>query len=129
MRVADLGLGWKASGEAKEPFLLPTEEMLSTIWSRGCRGYELRVQTKNKGVILLDGFAVEDYAQLKQEMQRNFLLNLEHREHSLRGWNWGKSDFARNELVFQVNNNPAFGLPYADTSGSSRFLNLMILTS
>ena len=119
MRVADLGLGWKASGEAKEPFLLPTEEMLSTIWSRGCRGYELRVQTKNKGVILLDGFAVEDYAQLKQEMQRNFLLNLEHREHSLRGWNWGKSDFARNELVFQVNNKPAFELPYADISNAN----------
>ncbi|EDK36631.2 hypothetical protein PGUG_00729 [Meyerozyma guilliermondii ATCC 6260] len=119
MRVADSGLGWKASGEAKEPFLLPTEEMLSTIWSRGCRGYELRVQTKNKGVISLDGFAVEDYAQLKQEMQRNFSLNLEHREHSLRGWNWGKSDFARNELVFQVNNKPAFELPYADISNAN----------
>lgn len=119
MRVADLGLGWKATGEGKEPFLLPTEEMLATMWSRGCRGYELRVQTKNKGVVLLDGFAVEDYSQLKQEMQRNFLLVLEHREHSLRGWNWGKTDLARNELVFLVNNKPAFELPYSDISNAN----------
>ncbi|KAG2733033.1 hypothetical protein G9P44_004023 [Scheffersomyces stipitis] len=123
MRIADSGLGWKASSAGSngnaDPFLLPSEEILTAQWSRSSRGYELRVQTKNKGVVMLDGFDVEDFTKLKQELQRNFSLNLEHKEHSLRGWNWGKNDFARNELVFQVNNKPAFEIPYDVISNSN----------
>ena len=125
MRIADSGLGWKASvtnnasASNNAPFLLPSEEILASQWSRGSRGYELRVQTKNKGVVMLDGFDVEDFANLKQELQRNFQVNLEHKEHSLRGWNWGKTDLARNELVFQVNNKPDFEIPYSEISNSN----------
>lgn len=123
MRIADSGLGWKASASSTDksnaPFLLPSEEILAAGWSRGSRGYELRVQTKNHGVVLLDGFDVEDFAKMKQELQRNFHLSLEHKDHSLRGWNWGKTDLARNELVFQVNNKPCFEAPYADITNSN----------
>lgn len=123
MRIADSGLGWKASntnnGSNNAPFLLPSEEILSSQWSRGSRGYELRVQTKNQGVVMLDGFDVEDFTKLKQELQRNFSLNLEHKEHSLRGWNWGKTDLARNELVFQINNKPSFEIPYLEINNSN----------
>ncbi|CAK7896679.1 FACT complex subunit Pob3p [[Candida] anglica] len=125
MRIADSGLGWKASVQStatpntNAPFLLPSEELLNSQWSRGSRGYELRVQTKNQGVVILDGFDVEDFTKLKQELQRNFQLTLEHKEHSLRGWNWGKTDLARNELVFQVNNKPNFEIPYAEISNSN----------
>ncbi|KAK6461810.1 DNA polymerase delta binding protein [Scheffersomyces coipomensis] len=120
MRIADSGLGWKSIAPTNnEPFLLPSEEIVSTQWSRGSRGYELRVQTKNKGVVMLDGFDVEDFNQLKQELQRNFHLTLEHREHSLRGWNWGKNDLARNEYIFNVNNKPAFEIPYKAISNSN----------
>ncbi|ODV70530.1 SSrecog-domain-containing protein [Hyphopichia burtonii NRRL Y-1933] len=124
MRIADSGLGWKVSSNVNAntnsaPFLLPLEEILTSAWSRGSRGYELRVQTKNQGVISLDGFDVEDFSKLKQELQRNFHITLEHKEHSLRGWNWGKTDLARNELIFQVNNKPAFELPYNDISNSN----------
>lgn len=121
MRIADSGVGWKASssssdGSNNKPFLLPSEEILSASWSRGSRGYELRVQTKNQGVVSLDGFDPEDFTKMKQELQRNFLLNLEHKEHSLRGWNWGKTDLARNELLFNINNKPGFEIPYSDIS-------------
>ncbi|KAI3406752.2 POB3 [Candida oxycetoniae] len=132
LRIADSGLGWKASinqpngsgdqqqqQQQQQPFLLPREEIILATWSRGAKGYELRVQTKNNGVVALDGFHVDDFAQLKQELSRNFQLNLEHREHSLRGWNWGKADLARNELVFNVNNKPAFEIPYDAISNSN----------
>lgn len=122
MRIAESGLGWKASassGSTSQPFLLPREEILIASWSRGSKGYELRVQTKNKGVVSLDGFDHDDFTQLKQELTRNFHINLEHREHSLRGWNWGKTDLARNELIFNVNNKPAFEIPYSDISNSN----------
>lgn len=124
MRVADSGLGWKAAqssgdGAANAPFLLPSEEILNAHWSRGSRGYELRVQTRNQGVVLLDGFDQEDFSKMKQELQRNFQIALEHKEHSLRGWNWGQTDLARNELVFNVNNKPSFELPYSEISNSN----------
>lgn len=120
MRIADLGLGWKAAATSgappAAPFLLPSEEILAALWSRGLRGYELRVQTKNQGVLRLDGFDGDDFLKMKQELQRNFHLSLEHKEHSLRGWNWGQTDLARNELVFQVHNKPSFEVPYADVT-------------
>lgn len=122
MRIADSGLGWKvssASGTNSAPFLLPSEEILAALWSRGSRGYELRVQTKNQGVIRLDGFDGEDFAKMKQELQRSFHLALEHKEHSLRGWNWGNTDLARNELVFQYNNKPNFEIPYSEIANSN----------
>lgn len=113
MRIADSGLGWKGAGaNNNQPFLLPAEEILTSSWSRSARGYELRVQTKNLGVVMLDGFDQEDFNKLKQELQRNFQLKLEHQEHSLRGWNWGKTDFARNEMIFQINSKPGFEIPY-----------------
>ncbi|KAG7195824.1 FACT complex subunit [Scheffersomyces spartinae] len=129
MRIADIGLGWKAStggnvgnngkNTGKELFLLPKEDLLATLWSRGSRGYELRVQTRTRGVIMMDGFEVEDFNRLKQEMQRFFDLTLDHKEHSLRGWNWGKPDWARNELLFQVGNKPLFEIPYKEIGNTN----------
>jgi structure-specific recognition protein 1 len=68
---------------------------------------------------MLDGFDAEEFNKLKQELQRNFQLTLEHKEHSLRGWNWGKTDFARNELIFEINNKPGFEIPYNHITNSN----------
>ncbi|ODQ83098.1 hypothetical protein BABINDRAFT_159555 [Babjeviella inositovora NRRL Y-12698] len=123
MRIVDSGLGWKAAAVTtggsvtnQQPFLLPSEEVGLTYWSRGARGWELRVHTKNQGVVMLDGFAQADFAALKSELQRNFDVALEHREHSLRGWNWGKTDLGKHELIFSVNNRPDFEIPYSEIS-------------
>ncbi|KAG7697084.1 hypothetical protein KL930_002466 [Ogataea haglerorum] len=124
MRIADSGLGWKAqtapgSTVKSTPFLLPSDEISSAHWSRGSRGWELRIDTKNKGVVMLDGFDQQDLNGLKNELQRNFGIQLEVREHSLRGWNWGKTQLTRNELIFNVNNRPAFEIPYSDITNSN----------
>jgi len=44
---------------------------------------------------------------------------LENREHALRGWNWGKSEFAKAELVFSVQNRPAFEIPYTEIANTN----------
>jgi structure-specific recognition protein 1 len=38
----------------------------------------------------------------------------ENKEHSLRGWNWGKTEFGKAELSFNVQNRPAFEIPYSE---------------
>lgn len=118
-RLAEGGLGWKASTsggsastQSNEPLLLASDEVSSVQWSRGCRGYELKISTKNKGLIQMDGFQQEDFNLLKNDFQRRFNMQLEHKEHSLRGWNWGNLDLARNEMVFTLNGKPTFEIPY-----------------
>ena len=118
-RIADSGLGWKpsaaggsASHQLRIPFLLPAAELSTIQWSRGSRGYELKIQTKNQGVVQLDGFSVDDFNLLKGDFHSRFNIQVEHKEHSLRGWNWGKTDLARNEMVFALNGKPTFEIPY-----------------
>ena len=44
---------------------------------------------------------------------------MENREHSLRGWNWGKTEFGKAELSFNVANRPAFEVPYTEISNTN----------
>lgn len=46
-------------------------------------------------------------------------INVESREHALRGWNWGKAEFTKAELSFNVQNRPAFELPYSEISNTN----------
>lgn len=44
---------------------------------------------------------------------------MESREHALRGWNWGKAEFGKAELAFNVQNRPAFEIPYSEISNTN----------
>lgn len=125
-RIADSGLGWKAAAgggstasQAKAPFLLPATELYTVQWSRGCRGYELKINTRNQGVVQLDGFSQDDFNLIKNDFHRRFNVQIEQKEHSLRGWNWGNTDLARNEMIFAVNGKPSFEIPYARINNSN----------
>ena len=37
----------------------------------------------------------------------------------MRGWNWGKADFTKNELTFSVQNKAAFELPYSEIGNTN----------
>ena len=37
----------------------------------------------------------------------------------MRGWNWGKAEFSKAELVFNVQNRPAFEIPYPEISNTN----------
>jgi structure-specific recognition protein 1 len=112
-RFADSGLGWKPSGDGRT-FTLDRDQILQGHWSRGARGYEVKVYTRSSGVIQLDGFHEEDYERLAKIFKNWYGSSLENKEHSLRGWNWGKAEFGKAELVFNVQNRPAFEIPYPE---------------
>ena len=57
-RLADSGLGWKPSGGG-DTFTLDASNIGSAQWSKASKGYELKIYTRNSGVIQLDGFEQE----------------------------------------------------------------------
>lgn len=57
-RFAESGLGWKPSGGG-ETFTLDASQIGAAQWSRASKGYELKILSRNVGVIQLDGFEQE----------------------------------------------------------------------
>ncbi|KAF2254818.1 FACT complex subunit pob3 [Trematosphaeria pertusa] len=117
-RFADSGWGWKPSSGG-ETFTLDQSQILSAQWSRAARGYEVKVLSRTDGVIQLDGFKQEDFDRIAKLFRVWYGINLENREHALRGWNWGKAEFGRAELSFNVANRPAFEVPYTEISNTN----------
>ena len=59
-------------------------------------------------------YQLQDFDRVAKVFKSKYSLNVDHREHALRGWNWGKGDFTKAELSFTVQNRPAFEIPYAE---------------
>lgn len=117
-RFAENGLGWKPAGGG-EAFTLDQSNIGGAQWSRAARGYEVKILQRNSGIIQLDGFAQEDYERLSKIFKNWYSTPLENKEHSLRGWNWGKAEFGKAELTFNVQNRPAFEIPYSEISNTN----------
>lgn len=116
-RLAESGLGWKPAGG--QTFTLDKSEFLSAQWSRAAKGFELKIYAKSAGVVQLDGFKQDDFDTIQKCFKVWYGVPFEHKEHALRGWNWGKNEMGRNELTFNVRNQPAFEIPYTEISNTN----------
>ncbi|KAK5123314.1 FACT complex subunit [Meristemomyces frigidus] len=116
-RLAESGLGWKPAGG--QTFTLDKSDMTSAQWSRAARGYELKIYARQAGVVQLDGFRQDDYNTVQKCFKVWYGHDLVQKEHALRGWNWGKGEMGRNELTFNVRNQPAFEIPYTEISNTN----------
>jgi len=56
-RFADVGVGWKPTGEKETSWTLDRDQITGGQWSRAARGYELKIYSRTTGVIQLDGFS------------------------------------------------------------------------
>ena len=135
-RFAENGLGWKPVGGG-DTFTLDQSNIGGAQWSRAARGYEVKILQRNSGIVQLDGFqqevgmatadarskrrltSAQDYERLSKIFKNWYSTNLENKEHSLRGWNWGKAEFGKAELTFNVQNRPAFEVPYSEISNTN----------
>ncbi|GAD97267.1 structure-specific recognition protein [Paecilomyces variotii No. 5] len=117
-KLAESGLGWKPSGGG-DTFTLDSSNIGAAQWSRAAKGYELKILSRTSGVIQLDGFEQEDFERVSKAFRIWYGINVESREHALRGWNWGKAEFTKAELAFSVQNRPAFEVPYTEISNTN----------
>ncbi|KJZ73385.1 FACT complex subunit POB3 [Hirsutella minnesotensis 3608] len=117
-RFAETGFGWKPAGGG-DTFTLDHSNIGGAQWSRASKGYEIRILQRNSGIIQLDGFQQEDYDRLSKVFKNWYSTVLENKEHALRGWNWGKAEFSKAELTFNVQNKPAFELPYSEIGNTN----------
>ncbi|EAA57630.1 hypothetical protein AN6687.2 [Aspergillus nidulans FGSC A4] len=117
-KLAETGLGWRPSGGG-DTFTLDSSNIGAAQWSRAAKGYELKILSRSSGVIQLDGFDQEDFERLSKAFKIWYGINVESREHALRGWNWGKAEFTKAELAFNVQNRPAFEVPYSEISNTN----------
>jgi structure-specific recognition protein 1 len=62
---------------------------------------------------------VQDFDRISKIFKNWYSTNLENKEHALRGWNWGKGEFGKAELAFNVQNRPAFEIPYSEISNTN----------
>ncbi|CAD6499588.1 BgTH12-03699, partial [Blumeria graminis f. sp. triticale] len=112
-RFAETGFGWKSSGGG-EAFTLDHSNIGAAQWSKAAKGFEVKILLRNSGLVQLDGFSQEDYDRLSKIFKNWYSTNLQHKEHALCGWNWGKGEFGKSELAFNVQNRPAFEIPYSE---------------
>ncbi|KAB5558298.1 POB3-like protein [Coniochaeta sp. 2T2.1] len=118
VRFAENGIGYKFTGGGDvETF--DQSNFGGAQWSRAARGYEVKILLRNSDVVQLDGFAQEDYERLGKIFKNWYSTPLENKEHSLRGWNWGKAEFGKAELTFNVQNRPAFEIPYSEIANTN----------
>lgn len=119
VRFAESGFGWKPSGGG-DTFTLDRDHIVSAQWSRAAKGYEIKVYRREAALFhQLDGFQQEDYDRISRLFKNWYSIALESKEHALRGWNWGKTEFTKNDLTFSVQNKPAFELPYSEIANTN----------
>ncbi|GBE83057.1 SSrecog-domain-containing protein [Sparassis latifolia] len=117
-RVAASGMAWK--GEESEAMVAVTSTDIKWAqWLRVARNYQLRVGLKDRSRETFDGFSREDHDKLAQLLRQHFSITLETKEVSLKGWNWGMTDFQGQDLAFLVSNKTSFELPLTQVANSN----------
>lgn len=62
---------------------------------------------------------IQDFDRITKVFKSWYSIAIDHKEHALRGWNWGKTEFGKAELQFNVQNRPAFEIPYSEISNTN----------
>ncbi|KAI9279685.1 hypothetical protein BC943DRAFT_283908 [Umbelopsis sp. AD052] len=117
-RLAPNGIGWKGSDETTK--IIAANEIRKFTWLRVARGHELRITLKDGSVSKFDGFKKEASYKLNHAVKSMYKQQLESKELSLRGWNWGKTEFQGPNLIFNVGNKEMFELPLSQAIGANK---------
>ncbi|CAI2187282.1 4599_t:CDS:10 [Funneliformis geosporum] len=118
LKLAPSGLGWKTS-DAENIVTISAEEFKKMQWMRVARNYQLRIALKNGNAARFDGFNKDMFDAVKELVRANYKLPLETKELSVKGWNWGKTEFQGSQLLFNIGSKTAFEIPLIQVANSN----------
>ncbi|KAI8982116.1 hypothetical protein BDF20DRAFT_973230 [Mycotypha africana] len=116
-RLSQNGLGWKGGDRT---IIVATDDLKKLTWMKAARGYELRVIQKEDNILRFDGFKLEDLEDLREAVKIFYKMPVEVKEVSVKGWNWGKTEFHGSNLAFTVGNKTMFELPLAQAIAANK---------
>ncbi|KZS93658.1 SSrecog-domain-containing protein [Sistotremastrum niveocremeum HHB9708] len=126
MRFAPAGLGWMSTSNPENKLTIPAGDIKSSQWLRVARNYQLRLFLNAKKDeddegrrMTFDGFAREDHEKIIGLMKQHYDVGVETKEISVKGWNWGTTDFEGRDLTFLVSNKTLFEVPLTTVSNSN----------
>jgi structure-specific recognition protein 1 len=117
-KISNVGMGFK-SLESQEILTISQTDLSKLVFQKVARRYQLKIYKKNQSIVQFDGFEKTDFDQINTFTKQNFNKNLELKEISTRGYNWGSIEFDDASLLFDVHGKEAFEIPLIDVTNSA----------
>lgn len=112
-----------------KPMTVPADQIKSISWQRFASNHGIRLMTKGGNLHRFDGLRPIDQDKIKQYVERNYRLELEEKELSLKGFNWGQTEFDGEALSFNIDKSgTAFEIPLNAVSDCTSNKNEVILS-
>ncbi|QRW20212.1 structure-specific recognition protein 1 [Rhizoctonia solani] len=119
IRFAPAGIAWKAL-EGEGSIMIQAGDIKYCQWLRVSRNFQLRLILKeNRRRETFDGFLREDHDKVSQLVTQHYKTQLETKEISVKGWNWGSTDVQGSDLAFIISNRTAFEIPLRSVANSN----------
>ncbi|KAJ3056164.1 FACT complex subunit [Rhizophlyctis rosea] len=119
LKLAEAGIGFK-NADNGQVLTVPANDIHKVHWLRCARDWRFRIQRRNGEVVKIDGFPKDEHDTLASAVKSLYRLPLEQKEVSLRGWNWGTTDFSGPHMSFMVSNKPAFEIPLTEVANTTQ---------
>ncbi|EPZ36196.1 High mobility group (HMG) box domain-containing protein [Rozella allomycis CSF55] len=116
IKFAESGLAFKDSGSGSITTVDLTQ-MKRLVWLRSARDYQIRIICE-EGIYKFDGFPRDAYEEMKEFVKRWYDKPFEVQELSVKGYNWGQTEFQENAITFNVEGKTMFEIPVDQVSNA-----------
>ncbi|KAJ3065924.1 FACT complex subunit [Podochytrium sp. JEL0797] len=117
-KLAEAGIGFQEA-VSKKVTTMRGQDIRSAVWQRCAKDFELRIELNSGAVHKFDGFSRDSFDAVSDALFKNYNVTLDHKDVSLRGYNWGKAEFQGNSLTFKVDRKNAFEIPLTDVANTA----------
>lgn len=112
-----------------KPLTVPADQIKSLAWQRFASKLGIRLLTKSGNLHRFAGLEQKDYDRIKQFVESKYQIRLDTNELSLKGFNWGSTQFDGEALSFNIDNSgTAFELPLNAVSDCTSTKNEVVLS-
>lgn len=112
-----------------KPTTVPADHIKSIAWQRFATDHGIRLITTNGDLHRFDGLRTSDHDKIKHYVENNYKTDLETKELSLKGLNWGSTQFEGEALTFNTDSSgTAFEIPLNAVSDCTSLKNEVIFS-